>query len=716
MGNCLTLPKLRKALETLPRTLNDTYARILCNIDEEYQQYALHILQWLAFSMRPLHLEELSEVIALDVNDTLQFDPQRRLPDPGDVVEICSSLITVTYRSSDDAQSGRSHSNSDESYVSLAHFSVKEYLTSDFIRQAQAIKYGLEEMDCHLALTRDCLAYLSHLEGVSLNPAFLASYPLAQYVATHWTEHARVAEKRDKTVCHDFFFRKGEDFMGWLLLRGLEHLLSHDLTKSPRKMASPLYYASEAGLVESVKIILSSGANVNAQGGLYRTALIAASSEGHVEVVQLLLAKSVHLDLKSFLFGTALQAATHSGHLKVVQVLLEKGADVNAQHKHRPGSALLTAIERQDTTLAQLLLEKGADVTVRDRTGRSPLEVASCRGLQSIVELILHKDLMADQKGENYSRALAEASRGHQDGIVQRLLDKGAVINVQVIKAALDGGSTEILRILLDRVADLGDLSMQDPEGRALCHHASAQNSVATLEALIESGSDLTVTDKQGRTCLHHAVIRDDPRAGVLKQLQRKVRPKSQGSDVDCNPSSAVIWLLKQGFDPNLPDRDGWTPLHWAAKVGEAKTIEILEDAGAKFSPENIMAWTPSDVAMFHNHRISWKRNFPRDDDGRPKPTQDHRTILTSLIADVSDEVAEIRPGIIHRFLCDGCDFVSHFLAAFMAIRSDNGRTFVDPGTGARRAQISTTASSVSSRRMIPIPDTLLSNSYVLWM
>ena len=91
---------LCKALATLPRTLNDTYARILSNIDEDYQQYALHILQWLAFSARPMHLKEICEVVAIDVNENPQFDPQRRLRDPQDVVEICSSLITVTHRSS----------------------------------------------------------------------------------------------------------------------------------------------------------------------------------------------------------------------------------------------------------------------------------------------------------------------------------------------------------------------------------------------------------------------------------------------------------------------------------------------------------------------------------------------------------------------------------------------------------------------------------------
>lgn len=85
LGSCLNLPKLRKALAILPKTLNDTYTRIFANIDEEYQQHVLHILQWLAFSVRPLRLEDVSEVVAIDVNDTPQFDPLMQLPDPPDV-------------------------------------------------------------------------------------------------------------------------------------------------------------------------------------------------------------------------------------------------------------------------------------------------------------------------------------------------------------------------------------------------------------------------------------------------------------------------------------------------------------------------------------------------------------------------------------------------------------------------------------------------------
>lgn len=41
---------LDKALESLPSTLNENYARILCNIDENYRELALKALQWLVYS------------------------------------------------------------------------------------------------------------------------------------------------------------------------------------------------------------------------------------------------------------------------------------------------------------------------------------------------------------------------------------------------------------------------------------------------------------------------------------------------------------------------------------------------------------------------------------------------------------------------------------------------------------------------------------------
>lgn len=99
LRNCLSIYHFRKTLASLPGTLDDTYARILCNIDTQHKSHSreiLKILQWLTFSTRPLRLEELAEIVAIDIDETPRFDPERRWLEPQSVLMMCSSLITLT--------------------------------------------------------------------------------------------------------------------------------------------------------------------------------------------------------------------------------------------------------------------------------------------------------------------------------------------------------------------------------------------------------------------------------------------------------------------------------------------------------------------------------------------------------------------------------------------------------------------------------------------
>jgi hypothetical protein len=90
-------------LKSLPKDLDETYNRILQRIREEDHDYAVKALQCLAFSARPMTLEEVAEVIAFNV-DTGQFD--ETLDDPRDILEICSCLITIS-SSAGDERKGR---------------------------------------------------------------------------------------------------------------------------------------------------------------------------------------------------------------------------------------------------------------------------------------------------------------------------------------------------------------------------------------------------------------------------------------------------------------------------------------------------------------------------------------------------------------------------------------------------------------------------------
>ena len=170
----MNLSGLRKALASLPKTLDDTYTRILCNIDEGHYQYALKILQWLTYSARPLELEELAEVIAIDIEECPRFDPANKLPEPRVILKICSSLVSLeTYENMDDENENVEDGNEsvDDGYesvvVRLAHFSVKEYLVSERILQGNARRYSIREINANIVIQNDCLAYLLELDGLN---------------------------------------------------------------------------------------------------------------------------------------------------------------------------------------------------------------------------------------------------------------------------------------------------------------------------------------------------------------------------------------------------------------------------------------------------------------------------------------------------------------------------------------------------------------------
>ena len=212
-----------------------------------------------------------------------------------------------------------------------------------------------------------------------------------------------------------------------------------------------------------------------------------------------------------------------------------------------------------------------------------PLYYASLLGLLDSIEALIEKGAHVNAQGGLHCNALQAASTTGYFEVVQLLLEKGAVVDPKILLAALRQGQERVLRMLFDHGCHL---EQTDMEGRQMCHYACIIGNTKAVEMLIDRGTDLTVTDKQGRNCLHFAAASSDSGSPGL-----------------------VTMLLKQGFNPNSRDYNDWTPLHWAAKGGVAENLKILEDAGAKFSIENIGGRTPSDVAVFHECDVTWRFN-----------------------------------------------------------------------------------------------------------
>jgi hypothetical protein len=61
---------VKRTLQTLPKTLDETYERMLLAIQLQYRQEAISALTWLVSAKRPLTVIELAEASTIDISST----------------------------------------------------------------------------------------------------------------------------------------------------------------------------------------------------------------------------------------------------------------------------------------------------------------------------------------------------------------------------------------------------------------------------------------------------------------------------------------------------------------------------------------------------------------------------------------------------------------------------------------------------------------------
>lgn len=486
-----TAPKyVKRVLDTLPATLDDTYTRVLLEIEDMYHEHALTLLRWLVYARSPPTLGQLAEAAIVDPLDgSSSIDVENR-GNLEDTLNILSGLVTVEgYEEIDagassitetstlgivSAQKGltavtpRTPLLSPSIKVRLAHSSVKEYLESKRILGSDARTFHLENAKGHEILARNCLTYLRYYDSCGDRTSMvkdLETFPLLEYAAQSWYQHSALRQNADEPSFEASLLQDESARLSWLLI--------HDPERSWRVpfdvsggYGSAVYYASLFGLHSVVRDLLSSGAEVNAQGGFLGNALQAAACKSDRKIVQLLLNNNVDVSAEGGHFGNAFQAASYRGNMGVIQLLLDSNVDVNAKGGHF-GSAFQAASFRGDEEVIQLLLDKGAEVSAQGGFFGNALQAAAARGYTDIACLMIDHGADVNAQGGHYGNALqAAAVEGHID-MARLLMDNGADVNARggnygtAVQAAAAGGHKDIVRLLLDTAVDInigGDL------------------------------------------------------------------------------------------------------------------------------------------------------------------------------------------------------------------------------------------------------------------
>ncbi|CAC5361483.1 unnamed protein product [Mytilus coruscus] len=233
---------------------------------------------------------------------------------------------------------------------------------------------------------------------------------------------------------------------------------------------SPLHFAAESGLIQTIEVLLSSGANASRQNQNGRTALhscLENPKSNIVEVVSKLTESG----------NASVQLEISDCEMTLLQLLIDKGTNVNATDnegksalivavKHSREQIIIRSLPRRSNVpsnhnVIEELIRHGADVKIVDKKGDTALTMFCKNGssieigmtllqsgadpsvgncLQSVLEnyeLRENQDFLLEllKKGANpnmhsgYGSNLIEVTRKENTQLVEELLRYGAVVN-----------------------------------------------------------------------------------------------------------------------------------------------------------------------------------------------------------------------------------------------------------------------------------------------
>ena len=451
---------LRKALNELPITLDDTYERALEGIPKEKRQHAHRLFQCLVAAIRPLRAEELAEIFAID------FDPKSepnllegwRPDNPEEaVLSACSTLITII---EDDGSK----------IVQFSHFSVKEFLISDRLQSSNLgniRQYHILLDGAHSVLAQACLTVLLQLDE-NVDKKFLARYPLVSYAAEQWVNHVKFENvaSRFEDILERLFNPKMPHLAAWVWVHDVDRPWSrraiNDLPEHPPPPdATALCYAALCGFrVLANRLIVTHAEDVNAKCGEHGSSLHAASYRGHLEVARLLLENGANANLEDDERRTPLVAAYRcNDNLEPMRLLLEHGAVADVRYDS-VGLISHDASCVGDVAAMELLLQHNADVNARGYGNWTPLFWASGRGHVKVAQLLLERGADINAQSTSEGTSLSRASvKGHLD-VVRVLLEHGADVHIRTgdnqtpFQLATSNGYSEIAKLLLEHSAE----------------------------------------------------------------------------------------------------------------------------------------------------------------------------------------------------------------------------------------------------------------------
>lgn len=389
----------------------------------------------------------------------------------------------------------------------------------------------------------------------------------------------------------------------------VEAMLKRGVTNDAKTMA--LDGAIRFGKTAVIETLLKSAADSGVPGPLATQGLLyQAVVSNQIESAKVLLRHGVDVNAHDEPQGTALSYAALKGDLAFVNFLLEQGADPNIVRKGQP-SPLVNAADQGRLEIVTALLDRGADVNGGQGATRTPLLVAIQKGHGRIVKTLL--DHGAPVNGRGDENLLFAAVWANQSDMAKLLLERGADVTIRpgqrdtYFHLAARQGKVEVVNALLDHGANP---NITTDHGRTPLHDVASTPHLDVAKLLLSKGAAVNAEDSDGRTPLHWVSNRGSIEvAAVLVQYGANVNARDKDGNTPLfnasrgNRADLVRLFLAKGAKLNVTNADGQSPLHEAAGSGYLDVVRLLLDGGANVDSRDGYGRTPLHLAYGNGHR-----------------------------------------------------------------------------------------------------------------
>lgn len=364
--------------------------------------------------------------------------------------------------------------------------------------------------------------------------------------------------------------------------------LGADIDAPGGSYCNALQSACENGDIRLVKVLLDKGADVNVTDGENKDALQYSllADENRLDVMKLLLSNGANVNAQN-MRGNAFHTACMVGCSKdEISLLLEHGVDIHARGEDF-GPALHVAVAWGHEWLVRELLRQGVDVNEKNGRDETALQAAyrlyNSERAQDMVNLLLDHGASVHSTGGQFGSPLviAAANLSLPNSSIQQLLDLGVDINgdggIQddtALQAALEIFTDDIeptrllerLQFLFERGADVNvEAGLY---GFALQSAVMGKHKNVTiplyrnvgLEFLLDNYPDINVNAQGGRfgSALQAAAYAGQPES-VKLLIQKGANVNAQGGEYKNALNAATIWgfwdivmiLLDNGAEPD---------------------------------------------------------------------------------------------------------------------------------------------------------------------